>query len=107
MPNSDRVKPIQVSTLADRDLIAIAEYTEEHWGEAQKNKYLGEIREKFKHLRDMPGLGMERSDVCDGQRSFMVGSHVILYSETESHFMIDRILHQSMDPRRHSGQATI
>lgn len=100
MPNSNRVKPVKVSVLADRDLIDIGLYTEKHRGDAQKKRYLGEIREMFTRLRDMPGLGIERNDICDGQRSFPVGSLVIFYSESEHHFMIDRILHQSMDPRR-------
>ncbi len=79
----------------------MGEYTRREWGAAQKRKYLGQIKGTFKALRDTPGLGAPRDDINKGLCAHPVRKHVIFYRETKNELVIVRVLHESMDPKRH------
>ncbi len=95
MPNS---KKLRISEPAKRDLEGIGEYTRAEWGAAQKRKYLGQIKDGFKAVRDVPGIGVQRDDIRKGLRAHPVRKHVIFYSETKTELTIVRVLHESMSP---------
>ena len=98
MPNS---KKLRVSDPAKRDLKRIGEYTRRQWGAVQKRKYLGQIKDTFKAIRDTPGLGAPRDDIETGLRAHPVQKHVIFYRETKIELVIVRVLHESMVPEPH------
>ena len=98
MPNN---KTLRISGPAKRDLERIGEYTRAEWGAAQKRKYLGQIKDGFKAVRDTPGIGTQRNDIHDGLRSHPVRKHVIFYRVTRTELAIVRVLHQSMNPELH------
>ena len=98
MPNSKRLR---ISGPARRDLEWIGEYTRAEWGGAQKRKYLGQIKDGFKAVRDTPGIGTRRDDIHRGLRAHPVRKHVIFCRETKTELTIVRVLHESMNPELH------
>ena len=68
---------------------------------AQKRKYLGQIKDGLKALRDAPGIGARRDDIRTGLRAQSVPKHVIFYRVTKSEVVIVRVLHESMNPELH------
>lgn len=82
---------------ANDDLGQIGDYTLREWGAAQKRKYLGNIRNAFRTLRDTPGMGAPRDDIDVGLRALPVQRHIIFYRETENEVLIVRVLHASID----------
>jgi len=98
LPNS---KKLRISGPARRDLERIGEYTRAEWGAAQRRKYLGQIKNGFRALRDTPGIGARRDDILEGLRALPVRKHVIFYRETATELTIVRVLHENMDPKLH------
>lgn len=94
-------REIRLSATAEEDLRRIADYTRRHWGDRQRTVYLGRIRTLLADLRDRPGIGAARPEIAPGLRAHPVGRHVVFYRDTEAALVVVRILHRSMDPRRH------
>ncbi len=94
-------RKLRVSGPARLDLGRIGEYTRREWGVSQKRKYLGQIRDKFKAVRDTPSIGIARDDIDAGLRAVAVRKHMIIYRETETELIIVRVLHYGMDPDTH------
>lgn len=106
MHGSEALKQLRITSKARTDLVEIGRYTESHWGAAQKVKYWQEIMACIRQLRDMPGLGVARMELHKDQRSHPVGKHIVYYRDTGDLLIIDRILHQSMEPLIHFGGQT-
>lgn len=94
-------KPLRISGPAGRDLAAIAEYTQREWGAAQKRKYLAYIKKCFALLRNTPAVGTPRDDIAPGLLSHPVEKHIVFYRESEQALLVVRVLHGSMDVKRH------
>jgi toxin ParE1/3/4 len=92
-----RPRRLRVSDPARRDLEGIGDYTRREWGARQKRKYLGQIRDAFRMLRDSPGIGTPRDDIVAGLRAHPVGRHVVFFRESGDAVVIVRVLHESMD----------
>ena len=76
----------------------IGRYTEQHWGRAQRDRYLRQIDAVFRQLAEFPELGPACDDIRRGYRKFPVLAHVIFYRIAPSgEVEIIRILHKSMD----------
>jgi len=90
-------RKLRVSGPAKLDLDRIGEYTRREWGVPQKRKYLGQIRDKFKAVRDAPSIGVSRDDIDAGLRAVAVRSHVIFYRGTKTELTVVRVLHHGMD----------
>jgi len=65
---------------AAEDLKAINDYTARTWGNEQRRKYLGEMRQRFRWLAEHPRLGRERPELRDNCYSFPQGEHMIFYA---------------------------
>ncbi len=94
-------RKLRLSDPAKGDLSQIAEHTGREWGVAQKRKYLGQLRDGLRALRDTPGLGTPRDDIAPGLKAHPVGSHVVFYRETRAAVVIVRVLHKRMDVPSH------
>ncbi len=90
-----------VSDAARADLRAIRSYTERKWGLSRRDQYVAAIEDRFKLLRQRPGIGAIRQDLAVGLRCFAVGRHLILYRYEDETVEVVRILHQQMDVRFH------
>jgi toxin ParE1/3/4 len=92
---------IVVSPKAEADIVDIAEYTLENWGERQMVRYVEGLHERFIRLAAEPQTGRRREEVGRGYRSIVHGSHIVFYRPTVRDLFIVRVLHARMSPERH------
>jgi len=92
---------LDLTAAALSDLRSIRAYTLETWGEEQEEKYLNEMWDKFEEIMRNPGHGRLRNDLFPGCRLASHGKHVILFRFEGKILEIVRVLHGSMDFRRH------
>ncbi len=90
-----------VSPAAQDDLINIYLYTDRTWGDSQAEKYLSQIEQQFLNLAKCPELGQDRFELYPGAKSFPQGKHVIFYRLVSEAIEIVRVLHTSMNTRKH------
>lgn len=83
------------------DLRTIRAYTLERWGLKQEEIYLDGLWDKFEELLADPGKWRARADLFPGCQIAAQGRHVILFRIQGETLQIVRILHSSMDFRRH------
>ena len=98
------IKP-RYSRLAESDLDEIAAYTIREWGEAQAERYLGELEDCCERLANNSGMGRGCGAVRMGLRRMEQASHVVFYNTDESGIVVERILHKSMVPERHEFES--
>ena len=91
----------QLSEEAQNDLKEISRYTRENWGNKQVKYYLVELAAGFENLARSPKLGKARDEIEKGIRSFPVARHIIFYRTGTECIEIARVLHASMDIKRH------
>ncbi|PCI85563.1 MAG: plasmid stabilization protein [Hyphomicrobiales bacterium] len=87
----------KLTPVAKEDLRSIWIYSFQNWGEAQADKYVTEIYNRFEWLADNPQIGKQRDDVEQGYFCFMQGSHLIFYICEGADIHIIGVLHKSMD----------
>lgn len=90
-----------LSPNAQKSLRKIKAYSLEQFGEEQTITYLKLIEKKLQMIAKSPDIGRKREEIKKGYLSFLAGSHVIFYRESQNHVDIIDILHQSMEPYRH------
>jgi toxin ParE1/3/4 len=95
------MKSLRIAEAAKADLRDIKQYTEQTWGAAQARRYVDEFRARFTLLRQRPRLGRPREELATGLRSLPSGAHVIFYKDLDDRIVVVRVLHASMDVRRH------
>ncbi len=87
-----------LTNMAKADLREIGHYTQNRWGREQRNQYLKMLDVSFQQLAANPLKGKDCSDIRNGYRKFIVGSHVIFYRQTLTDTIeIVRVLHGHMD----------
>ncbi len=86
---------------AEIDLDTITDYTVEHWGKAQAEKYLDGLEELVQNLVESPNLGVNRNRLLEGLISFPYVSHILYYVKQPHGITIIRVLHKRIDPKRH------
>lgn len=92
------MKKFALTRKARNDLIAIAVFTEEHWGKTQRNLYLKQFDDAFRRLAARPSLGSPCDFIKPGYRKISQGSHIIFYRKCADDVVeIVRILHKNMD----------
>jgi toxin ParE1/3/4 len=83
---------------AKSDLLAIATFTQERWGFAQRNIYIKQFDDAFHTLAVTPTIGKNCDFILDGYRKFPQGSHIIFFKYIpDKPLQIIRILHKNMD----------
>ncbi|MGR3175573.1 MAG: type II toxin-antitoxin system RelE/ParE family toxin [Candidatus Scalindua sp.] len=91
----------RLSEEAQNDLKEISRYTRENWGNKQAKYYLVELAAGFENLARSPKPGKARDEIEKGIRSFPVARHIIFYRTGTECIEIARVLHASMDIKRH------
>ena len=91
----------RLSEEAQNDLSEISRYTRENWGNKQAKHYLVELAAGFENLSNSPKLGKAREEIEKGLRSFSVARHIIFYRTVTDCIEVARVLHASMDIKRH------
>jgi toxin ParE1/3/4 len=92
---------IVVSPRAQADIVDIAAYTLDHWGDRQMERYVDGLHERFVSLASHPETGRRRDEIRRGYRSIVHGSHIVFYRLTRRDLVIVRVLHGRMSPERH------
>jgi toxin ParE1/3/4 len=93
------VATVQFSAAAENDLLNIAEYTRQTWGEIQADRYLRAIEDCCLRLARNPRLGRACEEIRPGLRRMEEGRHAIFYRPEGAGILVSRILHQSMLPQ--------
>ena len=95
------MKRLHLSPKAQSDLAEIWDFTTENWGTARAEGYVRAIRKACNGLCDGSSDSTAIDHVRQGYRKRIVGSHLLLFRETDDTIAVIRILHQRMDPDRH------
>jgi toxin ParE1/3/4 len=90
-----------LSSKADADLDGIYEYTILNFGLEQARVYLLGLHERFGMLAEQPTHGGKADELAPGLRRLGYQSHVVFYMPKDNGIRIVRVLHQSMDVKRH------
>ncbi len=86
------------SRRAEADLFNIGDYTFRTWGEAQADRYIGQLEDCCQLLADNPALGRQCDEIRPGLRRMEQAKHVVFYREEQGGVLISRILHRRMLP---------
>ena len=92
----------RLSRLAEADLLDIANYTLQTWGQDQAIRYVDDLEACCRKLADNPELGRACDHIRPGLRRMEHGRHVLFYRIEATGILVSRILHQRMLPERQS-----
>jgi toxin ParE1/3/4 len=92
------VARFRFSRRAEADLFNIGHYTFSTWGDAQADRYIGQLEDCCQLIADNPALGRPCDEIRPGLRRMEQGRHVVVYREEPGGVLISRILHQRMLP---------
>lgn len=82
---------------AERDLDAIADYSEAAHGRDMAKHYLQRLSRELDFAREFPAAGSHATGLPDGYRKLRCGLHRIIYRYSESELVVVRVLHQRED----------
>ncbi len=88
---------------ARTDLLDIAAYTADRWGDAQAERYVTGLYSGFQTIVDRPELRRPFAEIPPYFRA-PVGKHAVFYrvaSESDGEVLIVRVLHAAMLPQLH------
>lgn len=77
---------------AEEDLIGIAHYGDEQFGEAQSNRHRDQLKQHFARLAQTPRLYPAVDHIRTGYRRSVLGAHAIYYRIQPNGVLIVRIL---------------
>lgn len=90
---------LTLTPLARRDLVQVARYTLRKHGAAQQKRYLTELHGFFFTLAEMPGMGLDRSELKPGLQIYTYRQdYYICYRVQKGVVQILRIIHTSRAP---------
>lgn len=90
-----------LTEIARADLVSIRRYSTRTWGQDRTGKYMDALRDTLKGLVRGTVVTRDRDDLKPGVLMATSGRHSIFFETGESRILIVRVLHDSMDYRRH------
>lgn len=90
---------------AEEDLAEIVRHTLQSWGAKQATRYIDGLEVLAEKLATTPKIGKACETFSPGLRAFPCESHVLYYLSDERGVVILRVLHKSMNPALHLGDA--
>jgi toxin ParE1/3/4 len=94
MPSS---RKLRLSLEARADFRDVLQFTQETWGQGQRDAYKDLILQALQHLAQFPDLGHRRNEIDPDLRRYPVGQHLIFYTVTDDELRVARILHNRQD----------
>jgi toxin ParE1/3/4 len=91
------MRKYRLAKRAEDDLIAIAQYGDEHFGVAQSNRYRNKLKQRFSVLAELPQLYPAVEHIRPGYHRSVCGAHSIYYRVEADGVEIIRIL-KHQDP---------
>lgn len=88
----------RLSKKAAQDMRSINQYTATTWGNDQRRRYIGQLKQRIEWLAENPRLGTARTDIRDGLLCFPEGEHIIFYLASHGGIHVLAILHNRMQP---------
>jgi toxin ParE1/3/4 len=88
---------VRITPRAHADLIGIARYTRQQWGDTQRRRYLLALDERFQWLAASPRSGKARPDVGEGYYCYPQGRHLIFYLIRDGGIDVIGVPHKHMD----------
>jgi toxin ParE1/3/4 len=95
------VPAFRLTKAAKRDLVQIARFTQQRWGDEQRVRYLTLLDARFRWIAKHPRLGLASDHIRPGYWRCIEGRHVILYRIAQGGVDIIRVVHDRMLPQRH------
>tara|TARA_B100001989_G_scaffold229149_1_gene186377 strand:+ start:377 stop:670 length:294 start_codon:yes stop_codon:yes gene_type:complete len=93
---------IELSKLAQQDLIDIWLYSLEEWGITQADMYLDQIDNALNTLTHNPEIGINSNHIRENYRKFKINRHFIWYKIVrQKTIYVVRILGEEMDYKSH------
>jgi len=96
------MSPLRFSRRARSDLLGIAAYTLQTWGQEQAISYIDDLEGFCQMLANNPALGRECGHIRPGLRRMERGRHVVFYRQETGGILVSRLLHQRMLPETHA-----
>ncbi len=93
--------PYKLTAEAENDLTEIYIFGFQKFGETQAERYFSELEDCFTVLGQTPLICRERTEFAPPVRIHHRGRHLVIYIIRDSQILIIRILHDSMDVKRH------
>ncbi len=97
------MKRLVLTEIALADLASIRRYSARTWGPDRTRNYMDALREAMKGIVRGTALTRERSDLRPSLQMVGSGRHCIFFESNNSRILVVRVLHDSMDYRRHLG----
>jgi toxin ParE1/3/4 len=94
-------KKFYIRETANKDLNNIFIYSVETFGVDRAEEYIGDLVTAFQSLADNYRQGKDYSHIHTNLYAWNVVSHVIYYKPTDDGVSIYRVLHKSMDYKKH------
>lgn len=95
------MKRLVLTEIARADLASIRRYSMRTWRRDQTGKYLDALRDTMKGLVRGTVLTRARDDLSPAIQMATSGRHSIFFEVDNSRILVVRVLHDSMDYRRH------
>jgi toxin ParE1/3/4 len=95
------VKRLVLTEIARADLASIRRYSTRTWGRDQTSKYMDALRDTMTGLVRGTVVTRARDDLRPAIRMASSDRHSIFFEADESRILVVRVLHDSMDYRRH------
>jgi len=95
------VKRLVLTEIARADLAKIRRYSTRTWGPDQTTKYMDALRDTMKGLVQGTVFTRTRDFLKPDIQMASSGRHSIFFEADESRILVVRVLHESMDYRRH------
>lgn len=90
-------RTLRYHSLAQRDFVAAAAWSQAEWGPKMTRRYLDEIERQISRIIENPMVGSDAGLPRPGLRKIIAGRHIIFYMTDEREVQIVRIMGQQQD----------
>lgn len=86
-----------ISTIANRDIEAIADYLAENRGFETSDHFIKGMTDRLTQLTQFPQMGRSRDEIFPGVRSLLYEKYLIFYTVTDDVVEINRVANGQQD----------
>ena len=86
-----------ISTIANRDIEAIADYLAENRGFETSDRFIKGMTDRLTQLTQFPQMGRSRDEIFLGVRSLLYEKYLIFYTVTDDVVEINRVANGRQD----------
>jgi toxin ParE1/3/4 len=100
------MRRVKLSVRADRELSRILQWTEAHWGRAQRERYDLLLADRMFLLASEPELGRPFGPERPGLMQARAGEHLIFYRVQPHELIVVSVMHGRQNHGRRLGSLT-